>query len=316
MTLAINTYDQGRFGHQTFCILSGIALAELLGENFLTPRYKGVASHWNQFIEWPGSAVEMISNLEYLNSPRNPWSNVLDKADIAHLVQVHLIRGGRGSASTLYATPFDVFSIEAIKLSRTLPAMFNEAFRCIRAGSQQTTTKHLSVGIHVRRGDFSPTGPGSNLYVHDYAYEAIIERLEVWADKLESVNIYSQGLEADFKMILQKAGKQIRPKLSLQIEKCNWVNETEVTHFKNLSRNDIIIGSGSSYSILAAMCSSGYSLIFQPSSNFFWESRLFFNNRSPATLVDLNELNNMKRELALRTIWESVDRLMNMSIQH
>ena len=293
--LYINLNDVGRFGHQTFCILSGISLARLMGIEYFKPNYGGICKHWNNFIDFNGCEKEISinrSNIYYAIPNSNPLSNNISKNDIKPM----LLNWFNSCKSTyedkLVITPYDVFSESALVSNLLLERDFNQYFSSFICKDRTQNHKKV-VNIHIRRGDFSANGPGANLYVKDSGYSLIFKVLDHYKKDIDKINIFSQGTVQDFYLMVKSSSPSLLDITEFSISDSFWTNDEEVHHFSMLAKADIVIGSCSSYSVLAMMCNKGNSIIIGPNGGLFQDHRLFFNNCSNPLLIDNHQLNSI-----------------------
>ena len=145
----------------------------------------------------------------------------------------------------------------------------------------------------MRRGDFSASGAGSGRFVEDSSYRLLLKVLVKNIARIRKINIFSQGATESFVDLVKSVDDSLLDMTDFHISDSYWSNDDEIQHFRHLASADLIIGSCSTYAVLAMMCSRNKSIIIGPKNGLFQHRNLYFNNCIDPLLVDNRFLNSM-----------------------
>lgn len=261
----------GRFGHQTFSLLTPLLLAHYLDELFLPLKYEYFACKYNDVIDFSvsrkaASIVEGKVHFSRIN--RNPIDehgntkyDLSCASDFGELMKIVVATKEHMCDYVYLLLPFDQFPGHLLRLESSvirsdIKTVFQDLFI-----SSSTSTKKPRYAIHIRRGDVTPER-FPHWFIPDNHYCRLIEAIAAAHSGDVSINVVTQGsitLESDVCKMLLLSGN-----LRIDSSHSTWTNDMEIDSIKDLFKADYIVGGLSSFSMLPAWIKHGaHGIVFR-----------------------------------------------------
>lgn len=254
----------GRFGHQSFSLLTSWLFAHRFNCHFLPNQYSYFASKYNDYVDFSSSSRStsiIPSNTRYLrlegslpDHVGNTKFNLEDSKSIQSFL-LSLQSARRTSKEPIcLQLPFDqtagVFftSINA-SMHSDLRQIFGKLI-CRRAHDYP-----ISIAIHIRRGDVNEDSHPS-WYIKDFYYLNLVYALFLFFKDGINVNIVTQG-EILFHTHPELQSYVSSGQLRINCASQNFINDDEIEDFSNLLNADLLFSGQSSFSQLASLIRFG-----------------------------------------------------------
>jgi len=262
----------GRFGHQTFSMLSAVLLAHYLDEYFLPLNYEYFAYRFNRVVDFSASEralsyVKGAVRFTRLDLPArdengNTKLDLSKSAELGELLEkINLLQGGNDDYVQVLL-PFDQFPGHLLRhYNRDINIDMHRIFSGLTIRDKHKKHKKPLYAIHIRRGDVSPQRY-PQWYIADEHYCRLIEALYILHSGDLSIEIITQGcveLESVICREMKAANK-------LNVLTCDeqWTNDKEIDSVYVMMQADYIIGGLSSFSMLPAWIRYGsHSIAFR-----------------------------------------------------
>jgi len=266
LAFVANPDRYGRFGHQSFSMLTAWALAVLLKERFIPLPYLYFAYHFNKFVDFSRSryaTLKIESNVQFFHLPGSQVQDVAgnNRLDLSttsgllHMIdQISQCQQNTRAETMVAFLPFDQ---DIGKLSRLIEREKDDLRRIFHLNGlfyqDQYNTNMLKIAIHIRRGDVTRQRH-PDWYVPISVYSTIISILKSNYQDCQ-ITIVSDGppWSLDVLDLLKKFKNiQLRGPDSSEIYNGKILISSDIMDFACMASNDIVIGSKSTYSWLAS----------------------------------------------------------------
>jgi hypothetical protein len=255
----------GRFGHQTFSMMAAWALAHRLNAFFLPLPYSYFAVHHNTHASFSRSkrAIRLdINPIEdfVILSGLEPDDNGNTKYDLLDIENLCRFEGDmrvlhKPKVMQLVRLPFDQAPGALVwRLSSDMKRDLGLIFKA-QGNSRCRNNDEILISIHIRRGDVSPER-FPDWYISDHYFENLVIalfELNIGCLKIVVLTQGSSSFLADKRFEQLIADKRLCVRTTAQ----QWVNENEVSDFREMLNSDIIISGQSSFSQLACLVKDG-----------------------------------------------------------
>ncbi|WP_186571079.1 hypothetical protein [Synechococcus sp. PROS-U-1] len=252
----------GRFGHQSFSLLSAWALAHRYNCEFLPTKYSYFAYRHNDHVDFSRSIkafgqssndIERYEELKGKNHDENGNTkyNLSDISDISKF-ETEIEKISRKQGKSLVKLPFD--QTPGSLIWRMNNAMKDD-IRNIFGVHEKTRYKQKKVCLHIRRGDVQEVNH-PNWYIDDRYYKNLVRDLyKECSDQIE-ITILTQG-DNIWESRDEFKGMRRNGFLKVSSTSSQWTNDFEVRDFRTMLDCDLLIAGQSSFSMLADIVRNG-----------------------------------------------------------
>lgn len=254
----------GRFGHQTFTMLTPLLLAHYLDELFIPIGYEYFAYKYNEAIDFSASkkAVRLVEGkIEFRRISREPIDvngntkyDLSSACDLGELITV--VKEAKASKVD-YMTlllPFDQFPGRLLglvnpEIRRDISSIFNKLLR-----KDINHNGRPRYAIHIRRGDVTPES-FPHWYISDSHYCNLIDAISTVHSGDVAIDIVTQGEVRLDSRVCRELLSDGRLKISSSPSR--WTNDMEIEAMNVLMNANYIVGGLSSFSMLPAWIRHG-----------------------------------------------------------
>jgi hypothetical protein len=250
----------GRFGHQTFAMLSAVLLAHYCDEYFLPLRYEYFAHRFNNVVDYGASERSLVHlsgsvrftrlDIPVYDQHGNTKLDLSDPCQFGELLnQINRIRNTNDDYVQLLL-PFDQFPGHLLRhYNKQIKYDMQRVFNGLIQAPYRKKNKDPQYLVHVRRGDVSPQRHPA-WYVPDEDYCKLIDALYLLHSGELSIVIVTQGSVK----LASDACRELTSRNRLRLMTCDeqWTNDKEIDSVYAMMQADYIIGGLSSFSMLPA----------------------------------------------------------------